>query len=170
MRSSPVTHLLLAIALSTAGCASTQAGRSGESSSDADEETKAPQDVPTEKATFDLNCPESKLEWTRTGPQSRGVVGCGRQARYIARCSLCGEGQWVKCHCLFRLEGDVRSVPDSEAAAKESKAEDGERDEDATERAGGDEETGDEETDDESPNDARKDVTGGDSESERDRP
>jgi hypothetical protein len=40
------------------------------------------------RATFDLDCPESKIEVVDIGGSIWGATGCGKKASYIAACGL----------------------------------------------------------------------------------
>jgi hypothetical protein len=40
-------------------------------------------DAVVRRASFDLRCPEEKIEWEDLGNRTFGVEGCGKQATYV---------------------------------------------------------------------------------------
>ena len=49
------------------------------------------------RAAFDLHCPAHQLSLRDFAPQSKGIVGCGRQVVYLERCDAAsGRCSWSK--------------------------------------------------------------------------
>ena len=46
----------------------------------------AEKDLVAKRAPFDLNCDESKIEYSEIGNETFGAAGCGRKASYIVEC------------------------------------------------------------------------------------
>jgi hypothetical protein len=78
----------------------------------------APTEHLTQRASFDLNCPESQINVVDLGGKTKGVTGCGKKATYVETCT--GQKGEFATTCSWVLNSTADLSDEAEGAGSKN--------------------------------------------------